>query len=187
MKTRKIALFAILVALSVGTNYALVGVWNVKFMDFIVFVGGFCLGPISGGLMGVLSWAVYGSINPLGFNLYVWFATMATESIYGIAGGIIKRMFKQNTLVGSSDSKINIVIFFGVVGVLLTMVYDVVNNVVWSQVSGINLILVLIMGVPFTIAHLASNAVFFSVGTVPVIRAITKMMRGGEKIVDAKK
>ncbi len=112
---------------------------------------------------------------------------MATEPIYGIAGGIIKRMFKQTTLEGSSDSKINIAIFFGVVGVLLTMVYDVINNVVWSQVSGnVNLILVLIMGVPFTIAHLASNAVFFSIGTVPVIRAVTKMMRGGEKNVDAK-
>ncbi len=161
MNTRKIALFAILVALSVGTNYALVAVSNVKFMDFIVFVGGFCLGPLYGGLMGVLSWAVYGSLNPLGFNLYVWFGTMATEPIYGIAGGIIKRMFKQTTLEGSSDSKINIAIFFGVVGVLLTLVYDVINNVVWWQVAGnVSLIVVLIMGVPFTIAHLAVTLYF---------------------------
>ena len=55
MQTLKIAIIACLVALSIGTNYALAGVWNVKLMDFIVFVGGFCFGPVVGVLVGVIS------------------------------------------------------------------------------------------------------------------------------------
>ena len=41
MNSRKTAILAVLIAISVGTNYAMISLYNVKFMDFIVFVGGF--------------------------------------------------------------------------------------------------------------------------------------------------
>jgi uncharacterized membrane protein len=69
MNTRKIAIIVILTALCISSNYALLPFFNVKFMDFIVLVGGFCFGPLAGGLIGVLSWGIYGTINPLGFSL----------------------------------------------------------------------------------------------------------------------
>lgn len=187
MNTRKVALVAILTALSVGTNYAMVSIPNVKFMDFIVFAGGFCFGSLLGGLIGVLSWVVYGVLNPLGFSLGVWLATMFSEAIYGVAGGFIRKMFSKPMLESSRSSRINLGIFFGVVAVFLTLAYDIITTIVfWYAVpitarSQTTLLAVIIFGVPFTIAHSLSNAVFFSIGSVPVINVISKVVRGGEK------
>ena len=186
MNTRKVALVAILTALSVGTNYAMMSIPNVKFMDFIVFVGGFCLGSFLGGLVGVLSWAVYGILNPLGFSLGVWLATMFSEAIYGVAGGFMRKMLKKSVLESLRSSRINLGIFFGVVAVFLTLAYDIITTIVfWYAVPftarSQTLLAVIIFGVPFTIAHLISNAVFFSIGSVPAINVISKVIRGGEK------
>ena len=187
MNTRKIALFAMLVGLAVGTNYALMPLWNVKFMDFIVFIGGFCLGPFVGGAIGVLCWAVYGTLNPLGFSLNIWLATMFSEAIYGVAGGVVRRMFSKSTFEGSGSSKVNLGIFLGVLGVFLTLFYEVITNIAWASVVNTNLLVVLVAGTPFTVAHVVSNAVFFGVGSVPVIKVISKVVRGGEKTVSVEK
>jgi len=53
----------------------------VKFMGIIVFIGGFCFGPLTGALIGIFSWAVYGTINPHGFVLQAWLATMFSELV----------------------------------------------------------------------------------------------------------
>lgn len=189
MNTRKIALIAVLIALAVGTNYLMMPFYNVKFMDFIVFIGGFCLGPFSGGLIGVLCWAVYGSLNPLGFSFQVWVATMFSEAIFGVAGGFIRKMFNKPTLEGSGNSRINLGTFFGVVGVFLTLAYDVITTIAFYLTfpSPSTLIAVFLFGVPFTAAHLLSNAIFFGVGSVPVINLTSKLIRGGEKTVNVEK
>lgn len=53
MNTRKIALIVALVALCVASNYAMISIYNVKFMDLIVFVAGFAFGPFVGATVGV--------------------------------------------------------------------------------------------------------------------------------------
>lgn len=70
-----------LVAVFLGSNYVLVGVPNVKFISIIVFIGGFCFGPLTGPLIGAFSWEVYGTINPHDFVLHVWLATMFSELV----------------------------------------------------------------------------------------------------------
>jgi hypothetical protein len=183
MQTLKIAIIACLVALSIGTNYALVGVWNVKLMDFIVFIGGFCFGPLVGVMVGVISWAVYGTINPLGFVLPIWLATMFTEAIYGIAGGFLRKGVGNNF----EGEWWKASVFFASIGFLLTLVYDVVTNVVFGLTVGWNVIFAVIVGfVPFGLLHEVSNLVFFGFGSVPVISAINKVI-GGEKIVNVEK
>lgn len=183
MNTRKIALFATLVGLAVGTNYAMMGLWNIKFMDFIVFIGGFCLGPLAGGAMGITCWAVYGTLNPLGFSINILFATMFSEAIYGVAGGLVRRVIigRASSLKEPIDNKFNVGIFLGVLGVLLTFVYEVITNVAWATTVNANLLVIFAAATPFTVAHLLSNAVFFGVGSVPVIRVIVKVLWGGEK------
>jgi hypothetical protein len=190
MNTRKIALIAILIALAVGTNYMMMPFYNVKFMDFIVFVGGFCLGPFAGGLIGVLCWAVYGILNPLGFSLGVWVATMFSEAIFfGVAGGLMRKMFNKPTPGSTGNSRINLGIFFGVVGVFLTLAYDIITTIAFWYILApqSTLIVVFLFGVPFTAAHLLSNAIFFGVGSVPVINLVSKLIRGGEKTVNVEK
>jgi len=179
MQTLKIAVVACLVALSIATNYALIGVWNVKLMDFIVFVGGFCFGPVVGVLIGVVSWAVYGTLNPQGFVFPIWLATMFSETIYGIAGGLLRNGLKGNLRGEWWRASV----FFASVGALLTLVYDVVTNVVFGLTVGWNVVFAVVVGfIPFGLVHVASNLFFFFFGSVPVISAINDVV-GGEKSV----
>ncbi|MDH5375773.1 MAG: ECF transporter S component, partial [Candidatus Bathyarchaeota archaeon] len=110
MNTLKVSIVATLVALCVATNYALVGVFQVKAMDFIVFVGGFCFGPFAGAFIGILSWTVYGVINPYGFIPQVWLATMFSEAIYGLLGGLLG---KNLALTNFNDERFKLSVFFG--------------------------------------------------------------------------
>ena len=48
MNSHKIAVVAVLIALAIATNYAMISIYNVKLMDVIVFIGGFILGPLVG-------------------------------------------------------------------------------------------------------------------------------------------
>jgi hypothetical protein len=187
MNSKKIAIVAVLASLSIGTNYALLPLFNVKFMDFIVFVGGFCFGPLAGGLIGVISWAVYGSLNPLGFSLPVWLSTMSAEAVFGVVGGLTARFLILPKHSSVSNGKIGACVLFGVISVFLTFGYDFVTNVAFAYAYGINIILAIITGfVPFGIAHLLSNVIFFSVGCVPTINTILRVV-GGEKTVNIEK
>lgn len=68
-----------------GQQYALIWLPNVKVMDLIVFVSGLRFGAYVGGIVGVLVWAIYCSINPYGFAMPIRPGCMASESLFGIA------------------------------------------------------------------------------------------------------
>lgn len=181
MNSKKIAVIVALSALSVATNFAMISVYNVKFMDLFVFVGGFCFGPFVGGLIGVFSWCVYGVFNPFGFSLPVWLATMCCESFYGVAGGFVGRRLGGEVL-GLSRGLRRFGVFFGAFGVFLTFVYDVVTNVAFGVFFYGNVLYSVIVGfVPFGLVHVLSNCLFFGVGCVPAIVAIRKVV-GGENL-----
>lgn len=175
MNVHKVSIVATLVALCIATNYALVGIHQVKVMDFIVFVGGFCLGSLAGASIGVLSWLVYGTINPYGFVPQVWLATMFSEVIYGLIGGFLGKKVAQTNF---NDKRLRISVFFGTIGLISTFFYDLATNVVWAWVYGIPIIVAIFLGAPSTILHEFSNAVIFGVSTVPVITVLKKL--GGE-------
>jgi uncharacterized membrane protein len=166
MHTLKIAIITILVALSVGTNYALVSFQNVKLMDFITFVGGFLFGPLTGVLVGVFSWSIYGVLNPYGFVPQIWLATMLSEAIYGVAGGFLRK--------AHVDFKISLrhTIFMGEVGFLLTLLYDLLTNVAFAEVLGQNILVAIAVGAPFTLTHEISNALLFGTCSIPLISAL---------------
>jgi uncharacterized membrane protein len=181
MNALKISMIAMFCALSIGTDYALYGLWNVKLMDFIVFVCGFCFGSVAGASVGVISWSVYGTLNPQGFVLPVLLATTFSETIYGIAGGLLR---KGLTDLKGETRKASV--FFASVGALLTVIYDVVTNVVFGLVAGWNVVFAVVVGfIPFGLTHEISNFVFFGVGSVSVITAINKVV-GGERNVNLK-
>lgn len=182
--TTKLAVITSLTALSITTNYALIGVYNVKLMDFIVFIGGFCFGPIVGALIGILSWTIYGTLNPHGFVLPIWLATMFSETIYGVVGGFLGRNF--NSFQIKKEWK-EASVFFAVVGAMSTLIYDVATNIVFGLASGMDIILAIFSGFfPFGLLHVVSNAIFFMVGSIPAISAIETVIRGEGIVVSAK-
>jgi len=162
-----------LCALSIATNYALIGVSNVKLMDFIVFFGGFFFGSIVGGSIGVLSWLVYGLINPYGFVPQIWLATMFSESIYGLVGGAVGSKLRTTSLKGQ---RLGASVFFATVGFFPTLVYDLITTVVLAYSANTPLAGTILFGTPFTLVHEISNAAIFGVCMVPLITVLGKSL-----------
>jgi LytS/YehU family sensor histidine kinase len=187
MDSKKTAILVMLVGISVGTNYAMISLYNVKFMDFIVFVGGFCFGPIIGAFTGIISWIVYGTLNPVGFEVRIWLATMFSETLYGVIGGLMSRLLLSEGNSVLKGKVLSASVFFGMLGMLLTFGYDVITNAVSGIVWYQSIFLGLITGfVPFGLVHVISNAFFFGVGCVPAIRVISDVT-GGRKNGSGKK
>ena len=166
---RKASMLAVMAAAAIATNYLLIGVVNVKFMDLIVFTGGYLYGSGFGATLGALIWLVYGTLNPFGVNLVTLAATITGEVLYGVAGGVLRGGLKVKPGWGPD-------LRLGVAGFLLTFVYDVFTNVVSAYVAGIPVSVALISGVPFALMHELSNAVFFAVGLPPLLQAIGRTM-----------
>jgi len=177
-KSKKIGAIAVIVALCLGSNYALSSIPNFKVMDFLVFVSGIIFGSGVGACTGMLVWIIYGLINPYGFVPQVWVATMLSESIYGLAGGVLRRKI---FLSSSSSGCFEINVILGVIGFLLTLIYDVLTNIIYAITFNIPIIAAIIMGAPFTLVHEISNSAIFAVCTVPLLNSLQKYM-GGERI-----
>jgi hypothetical protein len=164
--TRKASMLAIFTATALSTNYLMIGLINVKFMDMIVFLGGFLFGTGFGVQVGVLTWLVYGTINPYGFNLPTLFATMIGEALYGVAGGL-----SSNRLDPSRFPYLE----FALIGFLTTFLYDLFTNIATAYITGIPLIITLVNGIPFALVHEFSNAAFFGFGVIPVLRTVRRV------------
>jgi len=168
------SVIAVMTAACIVSNYLLIGVFNVKLMDLIVFSSGFLFGPSVGASVGILTWLVYGTLNPYGFSLPVLVATSLMESVYGIVGGILGK--RGNMGVGLTGN-----LKYGIIGFLLTFLYDLVTNIVSGLSAGIPLGVALITGIPFAIAHQGSNAAFFFLGASPLISAVGRLIPNGGK------
>jgi len=167
------SVIAVMTAACIVSNYLLIGVFNVKLMDLIVFSSGFLFGPSVGASVGILTWLVYGTLNPYGFSLPILVATSLMESLYGIVGGLMGSKGKMG--VGFTSN-----LKYGIVGFLLTFIYDLVTNIVSGLSSGIPLAVALISGIPFAIVHEGSNAAFFFLGAHPLISAVSRLISYGE-------
>lgn len=187
MNTKKIALIATLAAISIGSNYAMISLHNIKLMDLVVFISGFCFGPIVGSLIGIVSWGVYGTINPFGFSFHVWAATIFSEPIYAIAGALARKSLRLDNLDDFKIRRISTSVYFATLGIFLTFVYDIITNIAFSSYYNWNIPLSIIIGfVPMGIIHVTSNALFFGIGCSPAITAILDVT-GGDNIRTSEK
>lgn len=183
VKAKDIGLITTLTALCVGSSYALISLPNINMMDLIVFVTGFVFGAPIGMATGIISWFIYGAINPLGFYTPIWLSTMAGEAVFGFAGGILGRINQKNP--GSTTSIFRFRVEMGLWGLILTIIYDLFTNVVYAVSFQIPIVAAIVSGwfIPpwFGILHEASNLFLFSSTVHPLINAI-KTIRGGEKV-----
>src|SRR5207244_12606079 len=88
----KVALIAVFTALSLGTNYVMIDIPNVKLMDALIFIAAFLFGLEVGLGSAISSWLIYGFINPYGqADPILLFFLMTGECFYAIAGALIRR------------------------------------------------------------------------------------------------
>ena len=173
--TYKLSMLIIFTALCIASNYALISLPQVKIMDFIVFLGGFFLGSAYGAAIGILSWIIYGAINPYGFVPQIWLATMLSESIYGLLGGFISGKLSKNDI---NSSYFSLGIFFGVLGFISTFIYDLITNIVFAVTFDVPILVAIFMGTPYTLLHQFCNTALFGLGFIPTVTILEKLMGG---------
>jgi len=183
--TRTLSLIVTIVAINLSSNYAMIGIPNIKFMDLFVFISGYLMGAIPGIMVGILTWLVYGTLNPYGFNLVILGATCLGESIYGLVGWLSAKFGLGSNL---PSTKLDDEAFwwmnlkFGIIGFFLTFIYDLFTNIVSVVIVGLPPIMAIIQGAPFALAHEISNFFFFFFGCSILVTSIKKIMfEGGER------
>lgn len=160
---------AMMTALATALAYSTVALPNVSLMDVVVFVAGWTMGAGAGAAVGCLSWVVYGVLNPYGFNPVVWIATMTSEALYGLAGGLVKKVLPPHHI------KLREALLLGGLGFLSTFTYDILTNLAFAFVFNIPLLIALAMGIPFALVHELSNLVIFTSAAPPMVKAFHKV------------
>lgn len=186
ISTRVICLVTMLTSINLALNYAMIGIPNVKLMDLIVFLGGYLMGLIPGVLVGVLTWLVYGTLNPFGFNLIILVATCSSETIYAIFGWLLKKLNIGSDIISSLEINGRKFLFtslkFGFIGFLATSIYDLITNIASVVIVGLPPIMAIISGAWFALIHEVSNFAFFFFGCIPLIIALKKVLPEKEVI-----
>jgi len=176
----KVTLIAVFTAVSLGTNYAMIDIPNVKLMDAFIFIGAFLFGLEVGLGSAISIWLIYGFINPYGQADPVLLVFLMTgECFYAIAGTLLSRVSAARDLLNNGRPYRRMGLLFGLVGFQATFAYDVLTNFgSWIfKTSSLYqaLIIGLITGVPFAVIHEASNLVFFAT-VVPLAIIASKRM-----------
>ncbi len=177
-----ISTIAVFASLALATNYALIGIPNVKLMDALVFLAAFLFGLRIGVGVAGSTWVVYGFINPQGSaDLILLSFLIVGECFYALAGaGLRKTSIAQDLLeFGRFSGRFSLV--FGTVGLLATFAYDVLTNFAsWLfRTTSLydSLIIGLITGAPFALLHEISNLILFATATPAAIIAAKRFSR----------
>ena len=52
-------------------------------MDFIVFLASYVYGFVPGALVALLSWFIYGTLKPYGFNISIFLTYALRDGVFG--------------------------------------------------------------------------------------------------------
>jgi hypothetical protein len=149
----------IFVALAIALKLPILQIPNVEFFTFVVFSSGYFLGILEGGVVGGLSIFIYTTFNPLGFPpLPIAFSQIISMIFIGVIGGLV---FKAGLVI---LLKLSVFVIMGFLGVILTLVYDLLTNLAVAYVVG-QFVPVMLAAIPFALIHMGSNAVIFVVLT----------------------
>jgi len=193
---------AVFTALSLATNYALIGFQNVKLMDTLVFIVAFLFGVRLGIGVAVSTWLVYGLVNPNGVDgpIILSFLILG-ECFYALSGAILSRtsVGQELSLVKPLDGSLATEktsvfrklarrirnlnptrsLVFALVGLQATFGYDLLTNFASWLFLTTSLyqafIVGNVIGAPFSVAHEGSNTIFFATVAPAVIVAARRM------------
>lgn len=170
LSARKLALMGVLIALAIVLKLPLLSVPNVEFFTFIIFSSGYLLGMVGGTWVGIVSISIYTSlITPYGLPpLPIALAQILSMALIGFTGGAAFRL-----KVITSFRLFLPCLAMGILGLVLTIVYDLFTNLAVAWVMG-QFLPVMIAAIPFTLIHVLSNVIIFVVFT-PLLLKMSKI------------
>jgi hypothetical protein len=186
--SRWVSITAIMTALALVGNYALVAVPNLELGSSILFVTAYIFGVQMAIWSTLIMSLLFGIINPWGgfipliwlSQVIGWFYIVATGAIMGRFGKNGKRLEPRKWELAFT-------------GAFVTFIFEQVTNIGYSITFGVPFILAITAAIPFTILHIVSNAIIFS-QIVPMLdSALSKQLKGliwntesGQDIKEAK-
>lgn len=163
--SRKVAIVANMTALALLGNYSLVGIPNVELGSVVIFITALVFGLPMGIWTALLTSIIFSTINPWGpFIPQIWFTQMIGWLYVAMVGGL---------LGGKKPDRYQKRPVMFVVGAFLAAVFDLVTNIGYSLVYNVPYALAIVLGLPFMIVHVVSNA-FILAFVVPIVEPILK-------------
>lgn len=164
-RSRQVAILANMTALALLGNYALVGIPNVELGTVVIFITSLIFGIVMGVGTAVLTSIIFASFNPWGaFIPQIWIAQLLGWVYIAAVGGFLR---PRDPMVFQGRGKMFLV------GAFLTLVYDLTTNIGYSIAFNVPYIIANLLGLPFMVVHIVSNAFIMAV-VVPVIEPILK-------------
>lgn len=167
-KTFRLVLISTFSALAVVLGYALVYVPNIELFTLTIFIGGFILDKRDGVIIGLLSSLIFVFFNPYGTSpLPLFIYQIINYCLIGLLGGTIGNFFREKEYFKPKEDlyKFRIMAYLGLIGALITFIYDIISTLIGFLITyGFNielLILSYISGIPFTTIHLIGNTLEF--------------------------
>ncbi len=174
-KSRQVAILANMTALALLGNYVLVGIPNVELGSVVIFITSLLFGLSMRLASALLSSIIFASFNPWGpFIPQIWL-TQVIGWVYIAAVGGLLRTRNLDEYQGRSK------MFF--YGAYLTLVFDLVTNIGYTLVYNVPYIVANILGFPFMVVHVISNAFIMAI-VVPIVEPIVKRDLGAMIWVD---
>lgn len=169
---RQLVRAAMFSAIAIGSGYALVIVPNVELVTVIVFISGLALGPRWGMIVGGVSEFIFSAMNPVGSGLMfppLLISQVLSMIIIGGIGGLLRPYFWKK------HYSLSLSIWAGIVGVLLTFIFDTLTSLSypisagfeWKETLGLYL-----SGMMFLVIHHISNSLVFLFGVPLVVQKI---------------
>jgi hypothetical protein len=172
-RSRWISITAIMTALALVGNYALVAVPNLELGSSILFVTSYIFGFQMAVWSTLIMSLLFGIINPWGgFIPQIWLSQVVGWFYIVAIGSILGRRGSKEKRVEPSKWEL------AVTGAFVTFIFEQVTNIGYSVTFGVPFILAVTAAIPFTMLHILSNAVIFS-QVVPMLdRALSQQLKG---------
>ncbi|MFW9833013.1 MAG: ECF transporter S component [Candidatus Thorarchaeota archaeon] len=170
--SRWVSITAIMTALALVGNYALVAIPNLELGSTVLFVTAYIFGAHMAIWSTLIMSVLFGVINPWGgFIPQIW-VSQVIGWFYIVAIGAI--MGKR----GANGKRLNPSIWeLAFTGAFITFIFEQITNLGYSVTFGVPFFLAVTAAVPFSLVHIVSNAIIFS-QVVPMLdRVLSKQLK----------
>lgn len=151
---RRLAYAGLMIAVGLTGAYA-ESIPNFELITIVAFASGVLLGARDGAAVAGLMMLIYSVLNPYGMAPpLVTGAQVLGEALAGLTGGLVVGLATWSVPARA--------IALGVIGAVLTAVYDLLTNLATGVVFG-QMKTVLLGGIPFALWHMATNTGLFAI------------------------
>lgn len=163
-KIHSLVLIALSSATAIALGYALVALPNIELVTATLFIAGMIIGWKRSIYVAVITYLVFSLFNPFGFPNPLLLAAQIAGAIFAV-------------IAGDLSNKYDNPFFFFISGFLVTLIYDLLTNIAGYLifVSKQTFIAYLIGGLSFSLIHIVSNILIFTVLLYPIRNEIKKL------------